>query len=257
LKHLALSVHTYGTYRQLLLRTVKTSISSFITGLDAKIVSLRTDSAGRLSVSLEGEDEEFAANALAKQWGIAPKLQDLSPGVVSRGWLVDIGKVGFGLYVDIGICVPQAIDALVPLYHVREQFEMHDKSVRAIASKLVLVNDLPVEIRVTKVDAGKPTIEAQFTEFFLKRITSWTSDDHERLIVLGVTKEMLEHALSKTRHLEDIFAVEQLGPFEYSLMCKRSTHASGIVAAIGPRLRGVPIHLFVPNNIRGEDHAST
>ncbi len=257
MKHLALSVHTYGTYRQLLLRTVKTSISSFITGLDAKLVSLRTDSAGRLSVSLEGEDEEFAANALAKQWGIAPKLQDLSPGVVSRGWLVDIGKVGFGLYVDIGICVPQAIDALVPLYRVREQFEMHDKSARAIASKLVLVNDLPVEITVMKVDAGTPTIDAEFTEYLLNRITSWTLDDHERLIVLGVTKEMLEHALSKTRHLEDIFAVEQLGPFEYSLMCKRSTHASGIVAAIGPRLRGVPIHLFVPKNIRGEEHAST
>lgn len=257
MKHIALSVHTYGSYRDLLLRTVKASISSSITGLDVRLVSLLTDPAGHLSLTLEGEDEEFAANALAKQWGIAPSFQSLSPGIVLNGWLVDIGKVGFGLYVNIGIPTPQAIDALVPLYRVREQFAMHDKSVRAIASKLVLVNDLPVEIRLVKVDSGTPTIEAEFSESLLNRIKSWMYDDHERLIVLGTTKEMLEHALSETRHIEDIFAVEQLGPFEYSLVCKRSTHASGMVAAIGPRLRGVPIHLFVPKNIRGEDHVST
>jgi hypothetical protein len=63
--------------------------------------------------------------------------------------------------------------------------------------------------------------------------------------------------LSKSGHLQDIFLAEQLGKFEHSLVCKRSTRASGILAAIGPYLRGVPMHLFIPREVRGKVDAQT
>jgi hypothetical protein len=114
------------------------------------------------------------------------------------------------------------------------------------------MDDLPVTVLVTKVDITALTIEAEFCESLLQRIDKWVSDDHERLIVLGSSKEMIDQGLSKSGHVQDIFAFEQLGGFEWSLVCKRSTRASGIVAAIGPFLKGLPMHLFIPREIRGK-----
>ncbi|RLI52933.1 MAG: hypothetical protein DRO87_12375, partial [Candidatus Thorarchaeota archaeon] len=55
----------------------------------------------------------------------------------------------------------------------------------------------------------------------------------------------------------DIYEVESLGVYEYALVCKRSTRASGILAAIGPALRGVPIHLFIPNEVKANLDGAT
>jgi len=77
------------------------------------------------------------------------------------------------------------------------------------------------------------------------------------LLILGCTRKMLDDALKKSKHLEDIYRVERLGSFEYSLRCKRSTRASGILAAIGPKLRGVSMHLFIPDEVGEKYHAKT
>jgi len=68
---------------------------------------------------------------------------------------------------------------------------------------------------------------------------------------------MIDQALRTTRHTDDIFEIEQLGYLEHSLVCKRSTRASGILAAIGPKLRGVAMHLFIPKEIKEKQNATT
>ena len=80
-------------------------------------------------------------------------------------------------------------------------------------------------------------------------------DDHERLLVFGANSTIIDNALRKSGHLEDIYEIENLGIFEYALVCKRSTRASGILAAIGPRLQGIPMHLFIPKEIEAKLNA--
>ena len=104
-------------------------------------------------------------------------------------------------------------------------------------------------MKITSVDNRTNKIEGELAQNTINRFEEWIQDDHERLLVFGANQDMIEIALRKTRHLEDIYEFEELGTFEYSLRCKRSTRASGIVAAIGPKLRGIPMHLFIPKEI--------
>jgi hypothetical protein len=228
---------------------VESDISEMTRELDVNLSKLKTDKRDRIILEIHGEDEEFVANVLSKEYGTASTTGEISADSIHSGYLVDTGKVGYGLYVDIAITTPFQVDALIPLFRLRKQVSMENTSLRAIVRALIFVDNLPVRVRITSVDNRGPKIEAEFAESFLNQLNRWVEDDHERLLVLGCTRKMLDDALMKTKHLEDIYRMEKLGSFEYSLRCKRSTRASGILAAIGPKLRGVPMHLFIPSEV--------
>jgi hypothetical protein len=112
-------------------------------------------------------------------------------------------------------------------------------------------------VNITNIDLYNERVEAEFDQSTLTRISDWMQDDHERLLVFGANQNQIESSLRKTNHREDIYEIEQLSKFEFSLRCKRSTRASGILAAIGPRLRGVPMHLFIPKELEVKQNAKT
>ncbi|MHA1936663.1 MAG: DUF2110 family protein [Candidatus Thorarchaeota archaeon] len=257
MKRLVFKARAYGTFRGRILNNVESDISEMTRELDVSLSRLKTDKRDRIIIEIEGEDEEFVANVLAKEYGSVTSTEETSIDSVYSGHFVDTGKVGYGLYVDIGITTPLHVDALVPLFRLREQLSLETLSLRAIAKALVFVDNLPVKIKIANVELRGPKIEAELAESFLNQLNRWVKDDHERLLVLGSTRKMLDDALKKSNHLEDIYRVEKLGSFEYSLRCKRSTRASGILAAIGPKLRGVPMHLFIPNEVGEKYHAKT
>ena len=172
----------------------------------------------------------------------------MKEGAILPGSFLEVGKVGYGLYVDIAAISTKRVDVLIPLHRIRDQFSIK-KPLRAIAKTLVFVDNLPINVKITNVDRRENKVEGELAESTIIRFEKWMQDDHERLLVFGVNQDMIEIALRKTRHLEDIYEFEELGKFEYSLCCKRSTRASGIVAAIGPKLRGIPMHLFIPKEI--------
>lgn len=224
--------------------------------LDLEKVALDTDKRGHLLLSVSGSDEEFVVNLLAQEYGRVPEMYDILPESIYRGQLVDVGKVGYGLYVDVGLQEPR-IDALIPLHQLREQLVMTGKSLRKIAETHVLVDNLPLEIRVTSVNLDDEQIGAELAPSFLERFENWLKDDHERLLVFGANQQMIESTLQKSGHEGDIYLIEQLGRFEFSLQCKRGTRATGILAAIGPKMRGVPMHLFIPEEIEEKRNAKT
>jgi len=246
---LTLLARSYGAYRNKIVQTIATKISDMISELDVELIGVGAGKRGHIAVKIEGEDSEFVSNVLKREFGEIPKLKDLTPGSQHPGYLVDVGKVGYGLYVDIGITYPDKMDALIPLHRLREQTLLTKGSLRGIAKQLVLVDNLPVDIEISDVDITSQRIEASLDSSVITRIESWTKDDHERLLVFGSTREMIESVLKKAKHEEDIYKIEKIGYFEYALRCKRSTRASGILAAIGPRLRGVPMHLFIPREV--------
>ncbi|MFW9845909.1 MAG: DUF2110 family protein [Candidatus Thorarchaeota archaeon] len=257
MKRLVLKTRAYGPFRARILQTLESDISEMTKELDVKLSKLKTDKRNHVKIEVDGEDEEFVANVLEKEYGRSLSTDAVLVDSIYTGNLIDVGNVGYGLYVDIGITTPLFVDALIPLFRLREQLSMHEHSLRAIAKSLILVNDLPIAINVTAIDLRGPKIEAEFALSFLKQLNGWTKDDHERVLILGCTRKMLDNALQKTGHLEDIYRIEQLGSFEFALRCKRSTRASGILSAIGPRMRGVPMHLFIPREVDGKYHATT
>jgi hypothetical protein len=246
LRQLTLLFRAYGTYRKSLIGALRKEISSLTTELDICINRITTDQRGNIKLEITGADEEFLSNIIEKEFGLVPAFQDLKTNTIKSGYLIDVEKIGYGLYVDIGIKNPRYIDSLIPLHRLREQVKMPNHSVRYISKALMLVEHLPVEIEITDINQMNQKIEAQLAPRTITRINSWIKDDHERLLVLGVPERLLKSILTKINHIQDIYEFERLGKFEYALRCKRSTHASGIIAAIGPKLRGVPMHLVIP-----------
>jgi hypothetical protein len=246
----------YGAYRGRLLETIRSEISLMITELDARLISIGTDKKERILANIEGEDEEFIASALAKEYGKSLSSENLLPNTTYSGRLLDVGKFGYGLYVDIGVVDSQRMDALIPLHKMREQLNLVGP-LKTIAEAFILVDYLPIKVRLTSIDLYNSRVEAEFDEESLSRLKAWLEDDHERLLVFGANLRQIESSLKKSGHREDIYEIEQLGKFEFSLRCKRSTRASGILAAIGPRLRGVPMHLFIPKELEEKQNAKT
>ncbi|MHA1771189.1 MAG: DUF2110 family protein [Candidatus Thorarchaeota archaeon] len=260
MQQIILKARAYGPYANRLLRGIEQSIQNRFADLDVSISKVRTNKRGYITISLAGDDEVFAANLLRKEYGTSLSFDEVTSSLVLTGWLVDVGAVGYGLYVDIGITSntdPAIVDVLIPLHRLREQLNMPRKSLRLISKTFGLVDNLPVEVTISNVDRYNSTVEGSLSETFLDRLAFWINDEHERLFVIGANYAMIESSLRKTHHLEDIYEVESLGLHEHVLVCKRSTRASGILAAIGPKLRGVPMHLFIPREIKAMRDAST
>lgn len=254
MKTVTLLSRAYGKKRKQLLDVVKSETLVIIDELDVRLARFGTDKRGHLSLSFEGQDSEFAINFLVKEYGASIRFDNVKKGNNIPGSLLEVGKVGYGLYVDIAATSPKRVDVLVPLHRLRDQFSIK-KPLRALAKALVLVDDFPVDVKITSVDRSDNKIEGELGQDTLTRFEEWIHDDHERLLVFGANQDMIEIALRKSKHLEDIYEFEELGKFEHALRCKRSTRASGILAAIGPKLLGIPMHLFIPKEIEANLHA--
>ena len=247
-KTITLLARVYGKKRKQLLDSIRFDIDTMIEELEVHLLDFGTDKRGHLLVRVDGSDSEFVINMLMKNYGPSVSFKKITEGQTFQGSLVDVGKVGYGFYVDIGITDSSRLDVLIPLHRIREQFGIN-KSLRFIANSLVLVENLPVEVKITNIDKNYQKLEAEFEQKNIVRFETWIHDDHERLLIFGANNDMIETALKKVGHLEDIHEIEKIGFFEYALVCKRSTRASGILAAIGPKLQGVPMHLFIPREI--------
>ncbi|MFW9843051.1 MAG: DUF2110 family protein [Candidatus Thorarchaeota archaeon] len=248
MKSVTLFSRVYGKKRKQLLDSVKSEITTLIEELDVRLARFGTDKRGHLSLGFDGQDSEFAINFLVKEYGKAIRFENVKEGDILPGSFLEVGKVGYGLYVDIAAMSTKRVDVLIPLHRLRDQVSFR-KPLRVIAKSMVFVDNLPIDVKITDVDGRAGKIEGELAQSTLVRFEEWMQDDHERLLVFGANQDMIEFVLKKTRHLEDIYEFEELGKFEYSLRCKRSTRASGIVAAIGPKLRGIPMHLFIPKEI--------
>ena len=193
-----------------------------------------------VKVSLKGEDEEISANLVREEFGEVPySLKAVEEGKNYRGRFIDLGKVGYGVYVDIGIFRPRPKDALLPLYYLKETFG--EMPVREMIAKFGWVDNLPVEVTVTGVEFGAREVELAFSKDQLKRIKRWLEDGHDKLFIAGTVSENVEKGLIQTGHGRDVKRIEELGLMETLLVLKKGTQAPGIIKEIGPQLKGTVI----------------
>src|SRR5207302_554556 len=96
-----------------------------------------------------------------EKFGEAPVLRSkVERWDVRKGFITGSGRVGFGVYIDIGILEPARKDALYPLHRMRAQLsDGASKSSREILAENGLADYFPADVIVTELQGENVTVE--------------------------------------------------------------------------------------------------
>jgi len=147
-------------------------------------------------------------------------------------------KLDYGVYIDIGIQDPRPKDALYPLHRMRAQLaDGEPKSAREILDANALVDFVPLKMIVTELEGENISVELD--DVARDHLVSWRKYPFDRVIVVGADRAFVENAVRASGLQSDVVKVESLSLFVQSVLCKIGTEAPGVIAKIGNRLRGV------------------
>ncbi len=230
---------------------LKRNIENDVKDLDVKITSIVFGDDGFINLTLEGEDELAAYNYLGSLYGKNTDLGELKEGDTVKGYICSSGKVGFGVFVDIGIKEPYSVDPLLPLFNLRKQL-VDGKSipVRKIIKMFGLIDNFPIEITMEKVSIGLKKIEARLSDKQVEIFMEWKEEGLDKLLIFGAYKDEIVSALTKTNHSKDIISIDNLGWMENVITCKFNTNAKGLIPSIGKILYKARFEIFSPSFIR-------
>ena len=197
-----------------------------------------------LQVRARGDDADAFLNLLVEKFGEAPVYHSkVERWDVRKGFITGSGRVGFGVYIDLGILEPTRKDALYPLHRMRAQLsDGVAKSSRDILKENALADDFPVTVIVTELD-GK-NISVELGDETRERFLWWKQLPFDRVIAIGVGREEAEKAVQSAKLGFDVIKVESLSLLVQCLVCKMDTEAPGVIPRIGSRLRGVGLSAF-------------
>ena len=197
-----------------------------------------------LEVRARGDDAETFLNLLKEKFGEAPVLHSkVERWDVRRGFITGSGRVGFGVYVDIGILQPTRKDALYPLHRMRAQLSDGAlKSSREILQENGLLDYFPVDVIVTQLQGENVTVELadKSRDLFIW----WRKLLFDRVIAAGIDRDYAEKTVKSANLGLDVIKIETLSLLVQCLVCKFDTDAPGVIAKIGNRLKGVELTSF-------------
>ncbi len=186
---------------------------------------------GWVQVTISGPDEGIAENLIIKSYGKMPEFNKLKVGDVFKGFIVDLGRVGYGIYFKVS---DSGKDALYPLFKMRSQLAKGRKlSVREIIRAYGLVNDLALELELIKKD--EKGIYVALSPRQLSMIENWIRRGIDVLFVVGATSKQVRRALLRTGHRRDVSMI-RTSFLSHALVCKRGTQAKGLIPRLGPYL---------------------
>jgi hypothetical protein len=242
----------YGFLWERYLHDFKISLHQIFQDLEVQIEVLGRSSEEWIQIEVMGPDTEVVTNYLAQKFGIAPiSFKNIHLYSILKGRVIDAGKIGYGLYVDVGISLPKHVDVLVPLYVLRSQLVNGKKlSVKKIIDLFCLHDRFPITIQVTKIDSDLRKIEGRLSMSQSSIFNVWVSENFDRVLIQGTSSNQVKRLLKKSRRERDIIKVISLGFLEQLLLCKLGTEGPGIINILGPMLPKTPIYFFSPSRIR-------
>ena len=200
-----------------------------------KIIKLRNFDK-RFEIEINSPDERFMVNLLKKEVGLITNFNDVKVGQEYKGSMIDVGKVGFGIFVDCGILNPK-VDVLINLVTLRDQLcQGNEKSTREIIKAYNFIDNFPLVIKTTGIDSNNNTIKGEIAKTSLDLLNKITDEKIEGIFANGATKNQLKKALIKTGHLRDIITIKRYGFLDNIVLFKENTNAPGIIANIGKYL---------------------
>ena len=237
----------YGSNEVDACRIFRELLISSTSELDVKTVFLGKNVRNWIQVDVSGLESKVVEAYLDKQFGVAPSFSDIHVPLVVKGKIVDSGRVGYGIYVDIGLSLESPLDVLVPLYKFRSHLIDGQKlSMRKIIDIFCLYDNLPLSIRLININEDKQQIWAEPSDSQIALFRRWLSTHLDRVLIFGAHHKQVRLALKKSRIQCYIAAIDTLGFLEYSLLCKPGTAAPGIIKTLGPYLPGIPLYAFSP-----------
>jgi len=214
-------------------------------GLEVDKLDLKIVKRGWVKVSIEGEDEAVASSILKRAYGEVPSMEEVREGTVLRGFAVDVGKVGYGLYVDAFL---EDKDALFPLYEMRRLLSRGRKLPARMLMRLYgIVENRPIQVLIKKVQRGE--VEVTLSDDQISEFRRWLRRKLDVLVVTGATDREVRRALIRTDHLRDVIKIERLAFLAHALVCKSDTDAKGLIPEVGPHLPGSKLGVFSPKVI--------
>jgi hypothetical protein len=240
----------YGLQKALAQKVFEEQLASQLFGIDARAVVTRNKSRNWVQIGITGSDLRVATHYLDKRFGIAKEFSSLQLPVVLRGKIVDSGKVGYGLYVDVGFFSQEPIDVLIPLHRLRSHLVDGKKmSIKEIINLFCLHDNLPFIVRLINADKKRNHVWAEPADEQINRFRKWSTTHSDRVIVLGAHLEQIQHAISASNLQRDVVKIDELGFLEHSLLCKLGTDAPGVIKILGQHLPRVPLYTFSPRKI--------
>ena len=203
----------------------------------------------RMEINIKGPEEVFIKNLLQKEIGSIHDFKVIKEGMILKGNLVDVGNVGFGLFVDCAILNPQ-VDVLVSLNTLREQLcQGKKRSLPEIVKAYDFINGFPLAIRISFIDSANENVKGILDQETMNLYQKLLKENLEAVFLSGETKSQLKKALEKTHHIQDIISINKYGFLQNLIVLKEDTEAPGIISDIGKYLKNYKLSAIRPKRI--------
>jgi hypothetical protein len=204
-----------------------------------------------IQLSVSGEDENVTLHYMDDKIGFCPtNLESVRKFSTIHGRVIGLDKNRNELCVDIGVFSPDPVDAAVSLPRLQAQLADGRKiSLGKLVELFGLCKNLPLSIKVLSVDSDRSRIEAELAEAQQDQYGDWTRSLLDRLQIIGASYGEIKSALAKTGFNRDVVAIEALGTFEYSMVCKLGTDAAGLIPRLGKNLGKAAFTIFNPRKV--------
>ena len=203
----------------------------------------------RMEIYIKGPEELFIKNLLQKEIGSIYDFKVLKMDMLLKGNLVEVGNVGFGLFVDCAILNPKT-DVLVSLNTLREQLcEGKKRSLPEIVKAYDLINGFPLSIRISSIDTVNENVQGILDKETMNFYKKLIEENLEAVFLSGETKSQLKKALEKTNHIQDIVSIKKFGFLQNLAVLKENTEAPGIISDIGKYLENCKLSAIRPKRI--------
>jgi hypothetical protein len=233
------------------LKQIEASLQTVFEDLDAQIQVYSSPNSKWVKAEVTGEDEGVAKSYISKQIGVCPNsIEDVTEGSEFKGYIQKMDNPEM-LTVDIGISEPKTVYARISLVTLQTQLLGEKKaSLKKIAELYALSTDLPISIKVSKVNvAEEGMIEAELAAGQVEAFKNWQDSLLDRLVILGTTADEVTLTLERTRLNRDVISTEALGLFEQVLTCKLGTDAAGLIPRIGRYMRNARFFVYNPKKL--------
>jgi hypothetical protein len=183
----------------------------------------------RVEILISGPEEIFLLNLFKKEVGSIVEFDEVEINQTYKGVLLDVGKVGFGIFVDCAILNPKT-DVLLNLHALRKQLcKGRDVSLTEIIKSYDFIDHFPVYIKITSIDKEKEQIQGNLDQKTLQIFGKLVVENLEAVFVSGETKGQFKKALIRTGHYRDIASIERFGFLENIVILRQNTTAPGIL----------------------------
>jgi hypothetical protein len=204
----------------------------------------------RFEVSISGPEEVFMYNILKKEVGYIKEFKEVNEGVIYRGNLTAVGKVGFGLFVDCAFMNPK-VEVLINLHSLREQLcQGKERSIKQIIEAYDFIDHFPVYVKILKIDRDKSEVQGELAPDSLNLFKKILDENLEAVFLSGETKGQFKKAITKKGHFRDIITVKRFGFLENMVLLKEDSNAPGIISHIGAYLENCKFSAIRPQRIR-------